>query len=114
MSLQQSPSAAARATTARARHAVRAEVLALSRLAAPMIPAQVGWMMLGLVDMWMVGKLGSAPLAAGAAAEGRAATSTPEGLRADGRRRRIIGMCGHGDACFFGNRNDRVEKSFQA
>ncbi len=45
------------------RHWFTLEASALSRLAWPVVLAQVGWMTLGLVDMWMVGKLGPRALA---------------------------------------------------
>ncbi len=43
---------------------VRQELAVIPRLAAPVVLAQVGWMMLGVVDTWFVGRLGPVPLAA--------------------------------------------------
>ena len=48
---------------------VRHEVRVLTRLALPVVLAQMGTMMLGLVDTWMVGHLGSVELAACALAD---------------------------------------------
>jgi MATE family multidrug resistance protein len=43
---------------------VKQELAVIPRLAAPVVLAQVGWMMLGIVDTWFVGRLGPVPLAA--------------------------------------------------
>lgn len=42
---------------------VALETSLLARLALPVVLAQIGWMTLGLVDLWMVGKLGPEALA---------------------------------------------------
>jgi len=47
----------------------RREIRALVRLAAPAIAAQVGTMMLGIVDTWMVGRIGARELGAVALAD---------------------------------------------
>jgi MATE family multidrug resistance protein len=50
-------------------HGALEELRVLARLAAPVALAQVGFMTMGLVDMWFVGKLGAVELAAVALAD---------------------------------------------
>ncbi len=45
------------------RHSIALETSVIARLATPVVLAQIGWMSLGLVDMWMVGHLGPEALA---------------------------------------------------
>ena len=48
---------------------VRKEIRVLAILALPVVIGQIGQMMLGIVDMWMVGRLGATELGAVALAD---------------------------------------------